>query len=185
MNMNMNGMAELLAEILDTQIETGEYGEIDEERFRESLINGPPLSKKEQSLLLLSPIARNDYSRIRNKVNREIAAHLAEQGVEVKLNLPLAAATKEEKVTMNCNGFTLVLYRQDDFEIPWLILIQLEEKFLKVLNKMTVLRLVDSGGLEWLRGKPNAEGEIAGTWEVPETDLFERSNRFSLSLLPV
>ena len=62
--MNLNGMAELLSGILESQVESGQYGSIDEERLRESRTTGPKLSEAEQSLLLLSPVARSDYRRV-------------------------------------------------------------------------------------------------------------------------
>lgn len=182
--MNINGMAELLSEILETQVESGQFGAIDEERLRQALTSGPPLSNEEQSLLLLSPVARSDYKRIRREIRENLTSRLINRSVELEL-LPLAAATDEEKVIMQGNGFNVTLYRQDNLGIPWVILVQLGTFYLQALNPMTVLRLVDSGGLEWLRGKPDANGEITATWDDPETDILARSRRFSLTLEPV
>ncbi len=177
-------MAGLLSEILDAQVESGKYGAIDEGRFREALTVGPPLDEQEQGLLLLSPVARADYHRIRREVQEELTGRLQEQGVDMAL-LPLAAASDDDKVVMQGNGFSVTLYRQDDLGVPWVILVQLGSSYMQALNPMSLLRLVDSGGLEWLRGKPDKNGEITATWDDPETDLLLRSRRFSLSLEPV
>ncbi len=182
--MNTNGMARLLAGMLDTQLETGQYGAIDEERIRASLTTGPALSDEEQSLLLLSPVARSDFNRVRREVKEKLVLQLMENHIEQNL-LPLAAATDEDKVLLKGNGFNVTLYKQDNLGIPWIVLVQLGDNYLQAINPMTVLRLVDSGGLEWLRGKPDANGEITVPWEDAETDILSRSRRFSLTLEPV
>jgi hypothetical protein len=182
--MNLNGMAELLSGILESQVESGQYGSIDEERIRESRTTGPKLSEAEQSLLLLSPVARSDYRRVCRRIQEELTSRLLDQGVEMEL-LPLAAATDEDKVVMHGNGFNVTLYKRNDLGIPWVILVQLQTSYLRALDPMTILRLVDSGGLEWLRGKPDVNGEVTATWDDPETDILARSRRFSLKLEPV
>jgi hypothetical protein len=50
---------------------------------------------------------------------------------------------------------------------------------------MTELRLVDSGGLEWMRGRSDAEGEMTRAWEDVTIDLLERSSQYTLRLMPV
>lgn len=181
--MNSNGMAELLSKILDTQIETGQYRGINEQRLRQALTTGPGLDHEEQSLLLLSPVIRHDYKRIRHEIKKELTQQLQNQGVEMQL-LAFAAASTEDKVVMQNNGFSVTLYRQNDIGIPWIILVQLGPSYIQAINPMTILRLVDSGGLEWLRGKPDANGEITGTWDDTKTDILARSRRFSLALEP-
>lgn len=183
--MNTNGMARLLAGILDSQLETGQYGVVDEHRIRESLTTGPVLTDEEQSLLLLSPVARNDYNTIRRQIKEEVLVQLADNHIEQTL-LPLAAAASAgDKVLLKGNGFNVTLYKQDNLGIPWVILVQLGKSYLEAINPMTVVRLVDSGGLEWLRGKPDANGEITQPWQDSETDILSRSRRFSLTLEPV
>jgi len=182
--MNTDGMARLLGEILDSQLETGQYGVLDEERIRAALTNGPPLDEHEHSLLLLSPVARYDYERIRAEVKQEMLDRLHEQQVELEM-LPLAAASDADKNILRGRGFTVTLLRQEHLGIPWIILVQLGPEYLEAISPLTVLRLVDSGGLEWLRGKPDRNGEITAPWSDPETDLLARSRRFSLTLEPV
>ncbi len=181
---NLNGMAKLLSGILEDQIESGQYGVITEKRLREALTTGPVLNDKEQSLLLLSPVVRADYQRVSDEIKFEVTSRLQRDRVDLEL-LPLAAATDEDKIVMHGNGFDVTLYRQEDLGIPWVILVQVGTSYTKILNPMTVLQLVDSGGLEWLRGTPDANGEITAMWNDPETDILSRSRRFSLILQPV
>jgi len=182
--MNMQGMASLLAEILSSQVEQGQYGVISEARLREALTSGPPLSESEQALLLLSPVTRDDYRRIRQEVNDALHIRLDQLQIERQL-YALAADSEEDIVVMKGNGFTVTLYRRDDLGIPWVILVQLGQSYLQAINPMTRLRLIDSGGLEWCRGKPDSQGEITAPWSDRETDLLARSKRFSLILEPV
>jgi len=183
--MNVNGMAVLLSEILETQLETGQYGSIDEQRLFQALTTGPALTDEEQSLLLLSPVARSDFKRIGAAIKKELESRVQEYQVGQEI-LPLAAATVgQKKVVFQGNGFTVTLYRQDKIGIPWVILVQLGSDWLRVIHPMTTLRLVDSGGLEWLRGSPDPNGEITATWDDHETDILARSRRFYLLLEPV
>ena len=182
--MNNDGMARLLAKLLDSQIESGQYGIIEKERLYASLTTGPPLNEKEQSLLLLSPVARFDLQQLREEIKAKLIADLKMKNISQTL-LPLAAATENDKVILKGNGFNVTLYKHEELGIPWIILVQLGNSYLQAINPMTVLRLVDSGGLEWLRGKPDKNGEITSPWNDNETDLLARSRRFSLTLEPV
>lgn len=183
--MKSDGMARLLSEILDPQIESGEYGAIDKGRLRKSLTNGPGLTDQEQSLLLLSPVARGDFKDVRNEILEEVYARIHQQSVDMNM-LPLAAAGEEkDKVILKGRGFSVTLYRRGELGIPWIILVQLGASYLKAINPMTTLRLVDTGGLEWLRGRPDVNGELTGPWSDAETDLLNRAHRFSLVLEPV
>ena len=183
--MKSDGMARLLSEILDPQIESGKYGAIDKDRVRESLTNGPELTDREQCLLLLSPVAREDFKDVRNEILEEVYARIQQQDIDMNM-LPLAAAGEaKDKVILRGSGFSVTLYRRDELGIPWIILVQLGASYQKAVNPMTTLRLVDTGGLEWLRGRPDVNGEFTGPWNDAETDLLIRAHRFSLILEPV
>lgn len=182
--MNRDGMAELLAELLEPQIESGKFGEIDRNRLREALTIGPPLTDQEQRLLLLSPVARADYKEMCSAIVSEDRRRLDQHGVEINL-MPLAAADESDKVILKSSGFTVTLYRREKLGIPWVILVQLGPAYQKAVNPMTTLRLADTGGLEWLRGRPDTNGELTGAWSDSETDLLTRARRFSLILEPI
>jgi hypothetical protein len=181
---NVNGMAGLLVNLLDSQIETGKYGIMEGGRIRKALTIGPFFTDTEQRLLLLSPVARMDYKRIRKEIHQDVIDRLDGLQVERQL-LPLAADSEEDTIIMKNNGFTVTLYRREDMDIAWIILVQLGPSYLEAINPMTRLRLYDSGGLEWIRGKPDVNGEMTSFWNDIETDLLTRSRRFSLCLEPV
>ncbi len=182
--MKTDAMANLLAELLESQVESGKYGELSLERIKEALTTGPGLSQQEQSLLLLSPVARADYKQVKSEVHRELKERLEKHDVELKL-LPLAAADKSKKVVMHSSGFSVTLIDKQDIGIPWIILVQLGSAYKNAISPMTTLRLVDSGGLEWLREKPDNNGEMTAAWNDPETNLVDRARRFSLILEPI
>lgn len=182
--MNMDAMAALFSEVLATQVESGEYGALPQARLLEMLTTGPPPTPEEQAVLILSPVAREDYRLIRQQVNDSVRARLKELAIEQEL-FAMAADSDEDTLVMRGNGFTVTLYRRNDLGIPWVILVQLGPAYMEAINPMTTLRLVDSGGLEWCRGKPDGQGEVSAFWSDPETDILARSKRFSLVLEPV
>ena len=182
--MNTSAMARLLAELIEPQVETGQHGEIAGERLRQALTFGPTLTKKEQSVLLLSPVAREDYKKVRKEIVAEIRDRIKQRNITMDI-LPLAAATQDEKVSLTEAGFTVTLYKKTELGFPWIILVQLSSAYQQAINPMTVLKLSDTGGLEWLRGKPDSNGELTGPWKDHKTDILERAGRFSLVLEPV
>ena len=182
--MNTDGMAGLLAEILGSQIESGAYGEMERGRIYEALTTGPGFTEQEKTLLLLSPLAREDFFSVQREISEEIHDKLAQFGVETEL-LPLAAADREEKIVLKNSGFSVTLYRRKDAGVHWVILVQLEMNYKRAIQPRTILRLVDSGGLEWMRGNPDDYGEMSGAWYAGETDLLDRARLFSLILEPV
>ena len=183
--MNMNGVSRLFLEILNSQLESGRYPPLDEKRVRESLTRGPGLTEDEQIILLLSPLARHDYQQVKKKIQEETRLRLYAQGVETELLAMAASSEDGDKMILKGNGFTVTLYRQENHDTPWVLLVQVGPLYLQNIYPMTPLRLIDSGGLEWLRGRPDANGEITASWNDPETDLLARSKRFSLILEPV
>ena len=182
--MNTESMARLLVEVLDGQVESGAFGVIRETRLREAMTSGPDLTQQERSLLLLSPVARSDYRRIRNEVLQDTRDRIKRHNVEMNL-LPLAATTEEETVVLRSSGFTVTLYSKEELGFPWIILVQLDASYRQAINPMTTLRIADAGGLEWVRGRPDSNGEMTGAWYDTEVDLLERARRFSLVLEPV
>lgn len=179
--MNSDAMARLLSGILDQQIESGVHSVISEDRLREAITSGPDFTDEEQRLFLVSSMAREDRRRAKRAVLDETLEKLKLQRVEMEL-LPLAASTVDDTVVLKGSGFSVTLYRRDEIGVPWIILVQLDRDFRQAINPLTVLRLVDSGGLEWLRGRADNNGELTGAWNDPETDLLERVRRFSLTL---
>lgn len=181
--MNDAGIEKLFGELLESQIETGKYEQLNLKRIREALTVGPALSDEEQRLLLLSPVAREDFWLIKEEITNDLLGRLEEQGIALEL-LPLAAADKSDKVVMHSTGFSVTLINKNEIGVPWVILVQISSAYRKIISPMTTLKLVDSGGLEWLRQKPDSNGEMTALWTDSETDLVDRASRFSLILEP-
>ncbi len=182
--MEKDNLAKLLAAVLDRQLESGKHTMITQERLREMVTTGPSLTEAEKKVLLLSPVARHDYAKMCTKIHKELNERLQRHGVKNEI-LPLAAATTDDKVVLKGADFNVTLFNKTEIGIPWVILIQLGSSYLRTVNPMTQLRLVDSGGLEWLRGRPDSNGELTGVWQDDETDLLRRARRFTLFLEPV
>ncbi len=182
--MKQDNLARLLLAVLDRQLESGKHKMITRERLKETLTTGPPLTEEEKKILLFSPVARDDYAGMCNEICKELNERLQLYGVDNEI-LPLAAATTDDKVVMKGADFNVTLFNKTEIGIPWVILIQLGSSYLRTINPMTQLRLVDSGGLEWLRGRPDSNGELTGAWQDDETDILKRAQRFTLFLEPV
>ena len=134
-------------------------------------------------MLILSPITRDNWNNIRIELKEEFRDKLNAEHLDTAL-VPLAAATEAEpnRISLQGQGFNVTLYRQVEQEIEWVILVQLEPNFTKAIYPMSQLKLIDSGGLEWMRGRPDAGGEFTGTWSDSAIDLYERAQNCSLTL---
>lgn len=175
----------LISAILARQLETGRYGEIRQDRLREALTTGPALSEAERSILLLSPVAREDWNQASKEIADELRERWAALDIELKL-VPLAAATESDApvIALNGDGFSVVLYRQDGEGHSWVILVQLGTQIRNTIDPMTRLRLVDDGGLEWMEGQPDSSGEMTALWQDVKENLADRARRYCLILEP-
>jgi len=180
--MNAQSLEHLFSSMLDQQIESGNAGTISRERIERILTSGPGLSQREKQVLLRSPIARYEYYDTKSKILVSIKRKLAQQHINTEI-VPLAATDDSaDRHIFSCTGFRVTIYDKKAFGIPWVILLQFGTTFMKVIHPMTVVRLVDSGGQEWLRGKPDENGELTASWLDVETDLLDRVRRFSLNI---
>lgn len=179
--MNRESLKALFSAMLDEQVEPGETPPLVEARMRETLTTGPQLTEEEKALLIQSPLARYRYQDMQKQVAEEITQTLERGNIATRI-LPLAAAEKTDTHHFSCTGYKVILYDKKEHGIPWVILLQLDKAFQDAINAFTVLRLVDSGGLEWMRGRPDANGEITASWIHADTDLLERARQYSLKL---
>jgi len=182
--MNKYGVARLLRDILDQQIEDGRSGSIERERVEDAVTTGPGLDAHEKKLLLLSPYARHVYSEVARDQRVDINRRLSAGDVATKA-MKLAASRETDKVEITGCGFTVTLYRAKEVNEPVVLLLRLSDAYRQAINPMTRLRLSDSGGLEWLRGVPDHNGQITGMWSDAKMDLVERSGSYELILEPV
>lgn len=182
--MNKYGMARLLRDILDQQIEDGTSGSIERERVEDAVTTGPRLDAGEKAVLLLSPYARHVYFEIAREQRADVNRRLSTRNVDTRA-MKLAASHEIDKVEIPGRGFTVTLYRARDVNEPLVLLLRLSDAYRQAVNPMTRLRLSDSGGLEWLRGVPDHNGQITGMWSDPKMDLVERAASYELILEPV
>lgn len=180
--MNIQSIERLFASMLDQQVELGNVGTINRDRFKRALTSGPDLTEKEKRILLVSPIARYEYHDIKREVLASIEQKIEEQHINTEI-VPLAASDDSaDRHIFPCTGFRVTMYDKKKYGIPWILLLQLDTTFMNIINPMTVVRLVDSGGQEWLLGKPDKNGELTASWLDTETDLLDRVRRFSLNI---
>ena len=179
--MKTQSMKALFAAMLEQQLVEDDTRVLDEARMRESLTTGPELTDEEKSLLVRSPLARYRYQDMQAQVADEVTDTLRRLKIDTHI-LPLAAADHSDTHTFTCTGYRVILYDKKKYGVPWMILLQLEKSLQDAINPFTVVRLVDSGGLEWMRGKPDANGELTVSWIHPDTDLLERARRYELNL---
>lgn len=184
--MSGRNLHKLLASVLAGQVETGQYGALSPQRLREALTSGPDLNDAERALLLLSPVARDDWDRARREVLDEVRDRWIDSGARTEL-VPLAAASASETGQIDISGadFAVSLFRQDDEGTTWVILVQLGPTLRAGLHPMSALRLVDDTGLEWARGRPDAQGELLATWQNDQISLQERASVHRLRVEPI
>ncbi len=184
--MSSRNLHKLMAYVLARQVESGEYGAVSEQRLREALTDGPDLDDAERALLLLSPVARDDWDRVRREVLDDVREHWMGSGADTEL-VPLAASSASDTGQIDVNGpdFTVSLFQQDHEGTTWVILVQLGPNLRAGLYPMSTLRLIDDEGLEWARGRPDAQGELIATWHNDEVSLQERAKGHRLRLEPI
>ncbi len=179
--MKTESMQALLAAMLDQQQVEEETRVLEDSRMRESLTTGPELTDSEKTLLLRSPLARYRYQDMQTQISEEIAETLHRQNINTRI-LPLAAADHSDTQTFTCTGYKVILYDKHEYGVPWMLLLQLDKAFQDALKPLTKLRLIDSGGLEWMKGQPDANGELVANWTDADTNLVERAKKYSLNL---
>lgn len=180
MAQNPNSMKRLFADVLDSQLEPEFTPDISTDRLRESLTTGPALSAEERRSLWRSPLIRDEYLRIRRQLNAEIRSRVQERGLDLRIVGRAAADDTDELRYDSADGsFQITLMRQPEEDMPWLLLVTLSKAIRETLYPLTQIRLVDSGGLEWVRGRPDTRGELSFGWydleNLPDQRLREHS----------
>lgn len=180
MALNPNGMKRLLAALLAGQIEPDQRQTIARGRFQQALTTGPALSADERRSVWLSPLARAEYLRLKRRLDAEIRWRWRERDFKLHLIGKAAADDSGELCYASADGsFQVALMRQPDEDMPWLVLLTLNEAIRETIYPMTQVRLADSGGLEWVRGRPDTRGEISFGWydlgNAPDQRLREHT----------
>jgi len=182
--MNREAMQRLMAAILTEQPESADARmALDEARLRRALSGEEPLSKAEQRLLWTSPAARRHLSMLWD--SQRAAQYLAWQraGITPQIAYMAAADPVVQPVTIDTHPhFTIKLYPLDTDGKHWTIFLKLSDTAHQPL--LTGVRLVDTGGLQWLAGPVDGDGELSADWTHREPPL-QRLHRYELRVEPL
>lgn len=175
----------MLGDILDHQIEDGSLPSLGRSRISQALTMGPALTKEETAVLLRSPHARAVYREIARDVRSENLDAIVQAAIDMTAtNLAAASAEDIDKVEIEGKGFNITIYRIGDDVGPLVILVRLSKAYMDAIHPMTRMRLFDMGGLEWLRGIPDGDGQLTAEWDDSSVDLVGRARRHQLILEP-
>ena len=182
--MNPDAMQRLMAAILAEQPERPDAGiALDEARLRRALSGAEPLSTAEQQVLWTSPAARRRLA-ILHRVQRA-AQYLAWQQAGIASQIPYLAAADAavQPVTIDTHPYlTVKLFPLDAHGARWTIFVKLAEPIHNSL--VSGIRLVDTGGVQWLTGYVDKDGELSADWTHEESPL-QRLHRYELRLEPL
>ena len=182
--MNPEALKRLMAAILAEQPDSAEAGtELDEVRLRRALSGAEPLSAAEQRLVWTSPATRRRLAGRRD--SQRAAQYLAWQqaGIVPQIAYLAAADPAGQPVTIDTHPhFTLKLFPLDADGRHWTIFLKLSDTAHQTLH--TGVRVVDTGGVQWLAGPVDDDGELSADWTHPEPPL-QRLHRYELRLEPL
>ena len=117
--------------------------------------------------------------------SQRAAQYLAWQraGMAPQMAYLAAADPAVQPVTIDTHPhFTLKLFPLDAAGTRWTIYLKLSDTAYQTL--LTGVRLVDTGGLQWLAGQVDDDGELSADWTHPEPPL-QRLHRYALRVEPL
>lgn len=177
--MNTQSLNTLFSAMLNTQTETGANRVIDPSKLQLLVENG--LTNKDKKHLLRSPIVRYQYADEKNKYREGLLKKIEENKLEMQI-LPLAASSKsEDTMVFSCASYRITIYSNKLSDKPWIILVQLKPDFIKIIGKNTAIRLIDTSGFEWAKGKPDNNGELLVS-QKDTINFFQQAKKYSLNL---
>jgi hypothetical protein len=182
--MNPEALKRLMAAILAEQPDSAEVRPaLDEARLQRALSESEPLSLTEQRLLWVSPATRRRLARLRDS-QRAIQYQVWQQvGIIPQITYLAAADPTVQPITIETNPhFTLKLFPLDADGASWTLFLKLSDTAHRTLS--TGVRLVDTGGVQWLAGQVDADGELSADWTYAEPPL-QRLHRYELRVEPL
>ncbi|MBJ7402192.1 hypothetical protein TSA1_26665 [Bradyrhizobium nitroreducens] len=172
----------LLSAILGTQDERKATGALSEERARQALTVGPPLSPDERRLIWMSPDARDVFLAVRRQVRADAMERVRDAGLGTAERRLAASGGNADEIVGN--GFTVTVFRDDIPGAEWSVSLQLAPEYLALIGSSTAIVLRDSGGHVWVSGLPDSQGCVSVVWELSTESPRSRLQRFSLALEP-
>lgn len=175
---------ELLLELLNQQVDTGEGIGLSEARIEQALTVGPGFSEQESRLLWRAPIARDNVLRVRERLRQDVLARWRASGFEPVADVKAAADGAEDVIKVRGQGFALTIFPEADETMPWILSLQIDAELQSSMPAGLRFQLVDSGGMVWLKGRPNSRGEINDGWFDTTTSPQDRLRTHHLRLTP-
>lgn len=172
----------ILAAALEAQDGSASADYVPAERIREALMRGPPLSLEEEAIIWGSPDARDLYFTVRRMVRKEAEFALRAAGFGSKIRLRAAQGTNEIE-SINGAGFVLTVFRDRvGDEEQWSLWLQVEAEFRDNSPKNMSVCVRDEGGLIWIEGRPDAQGQVTSVWSHETETPLERLGKFDISI---
>ena len=171
-----------LAAILALQDESKAGGTLTEDRARQALTVGPPLTIEERRLIWLSPDARDLFLAVRRQVRADMMERVRDAGLGTVTRRLAASGSDTEEVSGA--GFTVTIFHDDVPGSEWSISVELGEAYRTIVGPETVVVLKDAGGHVWASGVPDSRGCFSGVWERNVETPQQRLQKFDLMLEP-
>ena len=180
--MNDNERFVLLGAILDSQIEGAASDIITEPRIRQALTDGPRFTDTEKRILWLSPDTRALFLEVRREIRQELSDRVKASGYGEPKRL-LAASGGGEEERISGDGWSLWIFHDDIPGSEWSLSLHLDQDYMTLLPKSTLIVLRDGGGKTWLSGVPDSSHQIESVWDDDESP-YDRLKKFSLVVDP-
>jgi hypothetical protein len=172
----------LLQAILDSQREGRLDNTLSEERVRDALTVGPPLTAAEKRLIWFSPDARHLFLTVRRAVRAGLRERVRDAGLG-RADQRLAASGGDADEIVG-KGFIVRAFKDDVPGANWSIFLELAPEYRELLPAETTVVLRDSGGVVWAAGVPDSLGCISAEWTLEDESPRSRLQNFSLRLEP-
>lgn len=182
--MPTDALQSLLAAILADQPERPETDPLlDEARLVRLLAGTQPLTTAEERVLWTSPAVRRQLAALRAAQRAAQYQAWSQIGFVPQIPYLAAAAASVQPVTIATHpGLIIKLFPEDDDGNKWTIWLKLARFVQDVL--VSGIRLVDTGGVSWLAGQMDHDGELSADWTYTESPL-RRLQRYALRLEPL
>lgn len=172
----------ILADLLNGQTEMADESELEGLEGRiQAYAEGAPWQPRDVELVWTSPSARRRYLQARKAVLARLADRWNDQGFGRQFLRRAADGGPSDILALEEAGVTVRILRAPGSG-DWLVSVVLSPEALALLPDGVNIRLVDSGGREWLRGEPDRAGGVDAFWEDADQSPIERLREHALNL---
>lgn len=167
-------------ETLDDALRGGRFSD---EHLVSVLHGETRLTQRQRLALALSPADRQRLGELRQLERAKALLRWRETGWQVPtMDLRVAGDDQIQPFVVEDSGCKVHLIPFDLDGRVWKIQVDIDLEL--VAETPTGFRLLDTEGLVWVQGHPNAQGELIGYWERKESP-WQRRHRVQLRLLPM